>query len=266
MTSRPTNPTIAQIIEVCQPEEIRGRASSEHWLNDVYLRRLSPYQTRLLLKTGVSANGVTWMMIVAGAGAGLVLIIPGLIAGLISLLLGQLQMLLDCSDGEIARWKQQFSPAGIFLDKVGHYTAEGIIPIALGIRAAGGLNQLGLDSLGYLTVGLAISALLIYNKALNDMVHVSRAFNGLDRLSEAPSVSAPRGGVLSMIRKFARIIPFHRIFHSVEMSALAALAAVVDYLAGSLVGTQSLVIAMLISACVTVPGHLVAILSSSRLR
>lgn len=266
MTSRPAKPTIAQIIEVCQPEEIRGRASSEHWLNDVYLRRLSPYQTRLLLKTGISPNGVTWMMIAAGASAGLVLLIPGLIAGLVSLLLGQLQMLLDCSDGEIARWKKQFSPAGIFLDKVGHYTAEGIIPIALGIRAGGGIDGIHLDSLGYLTAGLAISALLIYNKALNDMVHVSRAFNGLDRLSEAPSVSAPRGGVLALIRKFARVVPFHRIFHSVEMSALAALAAVVDATTGNLVATQTLVMAMLISACITVPGHLAAILSSSRLR
>ena len=266
MSSRPTNPTIAQILEICQPEEIRGRETSEHWLNDVYLRRLSPYLTRILLKTGISPNGVTWMMITAGASAGLVLLIPGLIAGLLSLVLGQLQMLLDCSDGEIARWKEQYSPAGIFLDKVGHYTAEGIIPIALGVRASGGFSGIHLDSLGYLTAGLAISALLIYNKALNDMVHVSRAFNGLERLSEARSVSAPRGGFLAMIRKFARVIPFHRIFHSVEMSALAAFAAVVDATAGNLAGTHALVIAMLVSACITVPGHLVAILSSSRLR
>ncbi len=28
-------------------------------------------------------------------------------------------------------------PAGVFLDKVGHYTTEALIPIVLGIRAAG---------------------------------------------------------------------------------------------------------------------------------
>jgi len=54
----------------------------------------------------------------------------------LALLLGQLQMLVDCCDGEVARWRKESSPAGVFLDKVGHYSTEALIPIALGIRAA----------------------------------------------------------------------------------------------------------------------------------
>ena len=59
MANRPSNPTITQIREVCQPISITGRANSEHWVADVYLRSISPYLTKLLLKTSITANGVT---------------------------------------------------------------------------------------------------------------------------------------------------------------------------------------------------------------
>ena len=68
---RPERPTIAELREVTQPPAVRGRKNSEHWVADVYLRRISPYLTRALLPTGVSANTVTWFMIVTGASAGL---------------------------------------------------------------------------------------------------------------------------------------------------------------------------------------------------
>ena len=47
--------------------------------------------------------------------------------GLLAVVLGQLQMLVDCCDGEVARWRRTSSPAGVFLDKVGHYTTEALI-------------------------------------------------------------------------------------------------------------------------------------------
>ena len=265
-TTRPTNPTIAQIREVGQPSDIRGRQSSEHWLNEVYLRRLSPYQTRILLKAGFSANGVTFLMIASGFSAGLALLIPGLSGGLLAAFFGQLQMLLDCSDGEVARWRQTSSPAGVFLDKLGHYLAEGFIPIALGIRAAGGIAELSSDHLKYVLFGTLLSVLVLFNKALNDMVHVARAFNGLPKLSEAPTVAAPRSSGLAQLRSLVRIFPFNRIFHSVEMTLLVAGAAIADAIVGDLTATIYLLTFMLIAAAVTVVGHTVAILNSSRLR
>ena len=265
-TSRPSNPTIAELKAVSQPQEIRTRQSSEHWLNEVYLRRLSPYQTRVLLKAGFSANGVTYLMIATGFAAGLALLIPGLPGGLLAAFFGQLQMLLDCSDGEVARWRQTSSPAGVFLDKLGHYLAEGFIPIALGIRAVGGVAELDTQNLGYVTLGLLLSVLVLFNKALNDMVHVARAFNGLPKLSESPAVAAPKSSVLSKLRSIVRIFPFNRIFHSIEMTLLIAIAAVADLFVGDLLATQVLLQFMVIAAAVTVVGHMVAILNSSRLR
>jgi len=264
--SRPTNPTIAELKAVSQPQEIRGRQSSEHWLNEVYLRKLSPYQTRVLLKAGFSANGVTYLMIASGFAAGLALLIPGLPGGLLAAFFGQLQMLLDCSDGEVARWRQTSSPSGVFLDKLGHYIAEGFIPIALGIRAVGGVAELDSQTLEFVVLGLLLSVFVLFNKALNDMVHVARAFNGLPKLSESPAVAAPKSSVLAKLRSIVRLFPFNRIFHSIEMTLLIAIAAVADLFVGDLVATQFLLQFMVIAAAVTVVGHIVAIMNSSRLR
>lgn len=262
---RPARPTIAQIREVGQPPAVRGRRNSEHWVADAYQRAISPYLTRVLLRTPISANGVTWLMVASGAGAAFALLIPGLTGSLLAAFLGQLQMLWDCCDGEVARWRQTTSPKGVFIDRVGHYTAEGLIPIALGLRAA------GFPSAGWLEtpwpfVGALLAVIVLYNKALNDMVHVARAYNGLPRLEERAEVSAPRATGLRRIRSLARFVPFHRAYHSVELTLLALVASVVDVALGDLAGTRVLVAALALLGVVTIVGHLAAILSSSRLR
>jgi phosphatidylglycerophosphate synthase len=265
--TRPAGPTIAELRAVTQPPAVRGRKNSEHWVADVYLRRLSPYLTRVLLRGGFSANAVTWIMIVTGASAGGVLLIPGLAGALLAVALGQLQMLWDCCDGEVARWRATFSPAGVFLDKVGHYVTESAIPLCLGIRAAGGIDGLGADGPGWWGwLGGVLAVLVLLNKALNDMVHVARAFAGLPRLEDVAGVGRPTSSGLARVRSLARFVPFHRIFHSVEMTILVALAAVVDLAVGDLGGTKVLLAAACGAAVVTVAGHVVAILSSTKLR
>jgi len=265
MTDRPSHPSIAQIREVCQPPAVRGRRNSEHWTADVYLRDISPYLTRVLLRTPITANQVTWLMIATGVSAAAVLLIPGLIGGILAALCGQLQMLWDCCDGEVARWRQKSSPTGVFLDRVGHYTTEGLIPIALGMRAAGFPDTGWVHSVWPL-IGALLAVIVLYNKSLNDMVHVSRAYNNLPRLEERAEVSAPTASGLRRLRSIARFVPFHRSYHSVEMTLLALVAAVIDVPLGNLLATQILVAGLAIFGVVTIVGHLASILTSSRLR
>ena len=265
MTEHPAHPTIAQIREVCQPPAVRGRRNSEHWTADVYLRDISPYLTRVLLRTPITANQVTWLMIATGVSAALVLLIPGLVGGILAALCGQLQMLWDCCDGEVARWRQKSSPTGVFLDRVGHYTTEGLIPIALGMRAAGFPDAGWVHSVWPL-IGALLAVIVLYNKSLNDMVHVSRAYNNLPKLEERAEVSAPTASGLRRLRSIARFVPFHRSYHSVEMTLLAFVAAIIDVPLGRLVATQVLVAGLAIFGVVTIVGHLAAILTSSRLR
>ncbi len=259
------HPTIAQIREVCQPASVRGRRNSEHWVADVYLRSLSPYLTSLLLRTSITANQVTWLMVATGVSTALVILIPGLPGAGAALLLGQMQMLWDCSDGEVARWRGTTSPKGVFIDRVGHYTTEGLIPITLGLRAAGFPDDGWLES-PWPLLGALLAVLILYNKALNDMVHVARAYANLTRLEDEAGVGAPQAALLRRLRAMARAVPFYRAYHSVELTILIFVAAIIDMFLGDLAATRALLAGLLVLACVTVVGHLAAILSSRKLR
>ena len=258
---RPTHPTIAQLREVTQPPSVRSRAAAEHWVAHAYLRDISPYLTRILLRAGFSANGVTWLMITSAAAAAVVTAWPTLLAAILVVILVQLQMLLDCCDGEVARWRQTSSPVGVYLDRVGHYVAECGIAVALGVRATGQFQISGV----WISAGLLLGLLVALNKVENDLVHVARHYAGLPQMPDAENVRAPRGGFLRTGRRLARMIPFHRVFHSVELSILVLLAAVVDLFAHG-AATKLLLAALVIAACLTLVGHLVAVLASSRLR
>jgi len=176
-------------------------------------------------------------------------------------------MLFDASDGEVARWRGTSSPFGVFLDKVGHYLAESLIPLGLGVRAAGGLDDLA-DGDGYAwtTLGGVLAVVILLNKALNDMVHVARANAGLGRVGDDEGTTAPRVGGLARLRRLARFVPFHRLYHSIELSLLVLAAAVVDLVAGDLVGTQVLLVVLVFAALAAVAGHFLAIVTSARLR
>ena len=255
MIERPARPTIAQIRQISQPISVTGRSTSEHWIADLYQRRLSPYLTRLFLRTSISANGVTWLMIITGASIGPALLIQGWIGIVLALFLSQLQMLIDCCDGEVARWRDTKSPMGIFLDKLGHYLAESLIPVCFGLRLAG-FPEEPVDSSIYPYLGALLAILVIFNKGLNDAVHVARAFAGLNKIQDQKGVNLPRKGILRSLRKVFNYLPAQRMFHSIEFTIFVAVF-------GSY--AVSLEIALGIALFVTA-GHIAAIVSSSKLR
>ena len=255
MTTRPNRPTINQIREVSQPASVTGRSTSEHWVADLYQRRISPYLTRIFLRTPITANGVTWLMILVGASIGPALLIQGWVGIALALFLSHLQMLIDCCDGEVARWRETKSPMGIFLDKLGHYLAEGLIPICFGLRLANWPNEPITNSI-FPFLGALLAILVIVNKGLNDAVHVARAFSGLPKIQDQAGINMPVKGILRKIRKVFNFIPAQRMFHSIEFTMYVAIFGTFNV---------SLEIALGISLFVTV-GHIAAIVSSAKLR
>jgi phosphatidylglycerophosphate synthase len=205
---------------------------------------------------------VTWGMIAVGVIAAAVLTLPGLWAAVGVVALIQVQILLDCSDGELARWRGTYSPAGIYLDRFAHYLTETLLPIALGVRADGGWDSLG----GYTTVGLVAAVLALMVRTESALVAVARVESGIGAAPDTVAVAAPRRSGLARVRRALGFFPFFRAFVAIEASLLALAAAIVDALADDLTGTRVLVIALVPVAAITAAGHLVAILSSSRLR
>jgi phosphatidylglycerophosphate synthase len=261
-SARSSTPTIAELRAATQPPSLFERNSGEHWTGKLYMRRFSPYVTRLVLPTRISANTVTWATLVAGLAAAFLVSLPGVLPAAGAVVLIQLQMLFDCSDGEIARWRRQFSTAGVYLDRLSHYVTETAFPIALGVRADGGWDSLG----GWTTFGLLVAVLVLLIRTESALVHVARAESGKPLVQDTEAVAAPRGSGLRRIRRAFGYVPFFRAFVAIEASLLAFAAAVVDAIAGDLVGTHVLLVALLPVAAITAAGHLLAILASDRLR
>ena len=169
--------------------------------------------------------------------------------------------------GEVARWQEKYSPAGIFLDKVAHYTVEALVPVALGIRAAGGISVFSSSTMSWWPwLGACLAVLVVLNKALNDAVHIARAQTGREKLHDEKSVSAPSHAVLARLKSLTKFFPFQKIFHSIEMTMLILVAAIADSRTSSLIWTQHLLTGMVLAAGLTVIGHFLSIMSSSRLK
>jgi hypothetical protein len=244
-------PSIAELRAETQPDWLLARPGAEHWAGRLYMRRLSPYLTRLVLPTPLSANAVTALMIPAGLLGALCFTFAGVWPAVLGVLLIQLQLLLDCSDGEVARWRKQFSPTGVYLDQLAHYSTEAAIPAAIGVRADGGWDSIG----GWTALGLLASVLILFLKSETHLVQY--ALGRSDRPAPAAELDAPAA---------PRLLPAIRPFQAVEGSLLALAAAVVDSLADSLDGSRLLVVALAAAAGVAVAGHLAAILASGRLK
>jgi len=251
--------SISQIKQIGQPPSVMNRRVAEHWSGPSYMRKISPYLSALFLKFKVAPTAITWLMVLTGWVASWVLTQPFIWAVVLVVILAQLQMLLDCSDGEVARVSQRYSPAGIFVDRIGHYTTEGFFAVAFGLR----IYQNG--TLEDLVWGLALALIIVFNKLLNDLVHVTRALSGLDKLTEDPQVSKVNNYVLQKIKILFSFVPIHRAFHSIELSLIFLTAAIVQYWWIAEFERWTLQV-LTIGGMVVLIGHALAILNSNRLK
>lgn len=114
---------IGQMRTVCQERitDSRGRRRLKGcWWNVLFSRRVSIYLTAVFVRFGVTANQVTGLMLVVGFLSFLCALphAPALNAASLTLFL--LFYILDCSDGEVARWTRRCSNGGVFLDYATH--------------------------------------------------------------------------------------------------------------------------------------------------
>lgn len=254
---RSLKPSIAELRPVVQPPGLLERRSAEHWAGRWYMRRISVYATWLLVRTGWSANAVTGLMIVVGVVGAAVASFSGLLSAVCGALLIQAYLLLDCSDGEVARWRETQSMTGVYLDRLAHYLVEASLLVALGARAGG-------RDPAWLAVGLAAGMLVMIEKAETDLVDVARHHAGRAPASdEAAAIRAPS---LARGRRLASYVPLHRVTHAIEASLLIVAASVTDEVTDSMRATRALMVAMLAITSITAVLHLVSVLGSSRLR
>lgn len=262
-----SGPSVAEVRAGGQPPGLKDRRNEEHWAGRLYMRAISPYFTWLFIKIGFSPNQLTYLMILSGMLGGAAVAVTGHgMAGLVWAIIGavliQAYLLLDCSDGEVARFRNRTSTAGIFLDRIGHYMSEVTLLIGLGVRAQGAFENGGYVELGLLA---ALGAALI--KAETDNVVVARAKDGLPATPESGDRALrPESTKLALAREAASLLKFHRIIGAVELSLLIVAASVIDYLDHGLTATRILAVAVAVVAVLQTGLHFVAIVASKRLR
>ena len=258
-------PSVAELRPVVHPDGVKDRRSGEHWAGRLYMREISLRWTRHLVSTRISPNQLTYLMVLAGVLAGAALLVPGLTGALLGAGLIQLYLLLDCVDGEVARWRRQTSITGVYLDRVGHYLAEAALLVGFGVRAADLCHTEG-DSTNWLWAFLgtlaALGAILI--KAETDLVDVARSRSGLPAVAE--SAATPRSSSLALARRAASALKFHRLVGGVEASLVVLVVAIADLVAGGLFYTRLGVAVLAAIAVLQTVLHLVSVLASSRLR
>ncbi|MHA5052357.1 CDP-alcohol phosphatidyltransferase family protein [Streptomyces sp. SD15] len=252
-----TKVQLEELREVIHPAgKLDSRA--EHWAGRLYMRALSLRVTRLMLGTRFSPNQITTVMVFAGVLSGVALILPGLGGAVLSVLFMQLYLLLDCVDGEVARWRKQFSPLGVYLDRLGAYLADAAVMVGLGIRA----SELGLDL--YLVAGLAAAIGVLLLKSSSDLVHVARSDSGMEKATDQSVV--PRSTGLARVRRLTSAVGLHRLVNGIECTLLLLVTAVVDLALGDLTATKIATVAVAAIVWLLVPAHIVSIVASSRLK
>ena len=255
-----TRPSLEELRAIVHPPVLVEDVSREHWMGRLYMRRISLRFTRWLIPTRATPDGLTWLMVVSGLAAALVLTVSSPWADVAAVVLIQLQVLSDCSDGELARWRQWSSPRGIYLDRFGHYTTDAAVVCAVGVHADGGLGSIG----GWTTLGLLGAVLVLVSRAETDLVHVARAYVGLPKFE--PTAVAPQVSGIRRLRRLAYAVPVNRLLLAWDLSVALLVVAVVDLVAGSTVGHQVLAVALAVVGVLVCLLHLLTILTSARLR
>ncbi|SEG17292.1 CDP-alcohol phosphatidyltransferase [Actinacidiphila yanglinensis] len=227
------------------------------------MREVSLRIDRHLVNTRVTPNQLTYLMTVCGVLAAPALLVPGIAGAVLGVVAVQLYLLLDCVDGEIARWKKQYSLSGVYLDRVGAYLTDAAVLVGFGLRAADLWGSGRIDWLwAFLGTLAALGAVLI--KAETDLVGVARHQGGLPPVKEA--ASEPRSSGIALARRAAAALQFHRLVLGIEASLLILVLAVVDHIRGDLFFTRLGVAVLAGIALLQTLLHLVSVLASSRLK
>ncbi|MEW1724614.1 CDP-alcohol phosphatidyltransferase family protein [Streptomyces sp. NPDC093109] len=256
-------PSVAELRPVVHPVGVKDRRSGEHWAGRLYMREISLRVDRYLVNTRVTPNQLTYVMTVAGALAAPALLVPGITGPLLAVVAVQLYLLLDCVDGEIARWKKQYSMTGVYLDRVAAYLCDAAVLVGFGLRGADLWGTGRIDWLwAFLGTLAALGAILV--KAETDLVGVARHQQGLAPVKE--SASEPRSSGMALARRAAGALKFHRLILGIEASLLILLLAIVDSVRGDLYFTRLGIAVLAGIALLQTLLHLVSILASSRLK
>ncbi|QGN34638.1 CDP-alcohol phosphatidyltransferase family protein [Microlunatus sp. Gsoil 973] len=151
------------------------------------VRRLSRIGTRRALRTPLTPNLITAISLGVGVAAGLLIFTGHPIAWVVAAVLLQVALIIDCVDGEVARFTRRYSAFGGWLDGIGDRIKEYLVFAAVGAVAVRDHHPYG-----WL---LAIIALVVVTaRHLEDYAYTDRQAAGRVAGPAPVSVTRPDDG------------------------------------------------------------------------
>jgi phosphatidylglycerophosphate synthase len=157
----------AEAVAEADRDMYRGLTSiSDGWVDRVFNRHISRWFTRRIINLPITPNQVTWFHFSLGLLAAFLFWQGEYLQQVAGALLFQLSVALDCSDGEVARLKYQFSKFGSWLDVATDNVVTIAIFAAVAKTAAAKLGLQTAVTLGVLMVaGVLMSVLVVFTLA-----------------------------------------------------------------------------------------------------
>lgn len=146
--------------------EIRKNYQNGNYLFiiDRYSYSISPLITKHLIKTNLTPNMITVMMMLSGIIGAIFFAIPSIAMKIIGTVFIHLWYILDCCDGEVARIKKKYSKFGKEIDYTAHILNHPLFTVAFM------LSMMQLKIYNSTFVGIIFMIIIIINLMFRNML------------------------------------------------------------------------------------------------
>lgn len=129
------------------------------------VRKVSIRLTWLLLHTPITGNQVTFFMFVFGLFSAICFMFGNYYLNLLGILYFHISIILDGSDGQVARYRKEVSSKGVYYDLMHHIIVNPLIILGIGIGAYFN-NSLPIPNKIFLYFGIIGAYFLIMNSVI----------------------------------------------------------------------------------------------------
>lgn len=148
-----------------------------------FLSRISPYITYLFAKTSVTPNQLTLLGFVFTVLGAISLSKPRLFDWIMGWLLLQVYLILDCSDGELARIKGMETRFGVFIDNFLHPISNALVVIGVGMGCYQAYNS---STMPFLTAAASAVTVALSLSRSNMLLLVKNSSSPTERKGRHP--------------------------------------------------------------------------------
>jgi phosphatidylglycerophosphate synthase len=119
-------------------QSVKKKRGTTYWGHRLFIHIPCIYLTRVCLKLNISAHPITTSVLVFGILGGVFLFMEPFWAKIVGLILVYLNIMVDGSDGEVARYNQTTNEIrGIYIDDLNHLIVPPLFLISIGIGLLG---------------------------------------------------------------------------------------------------------------------------------